>query len=186
MSSELEDRINELEDLVLNRFHEIGKRTGVPFVIFHYPPSSELNMREKIDSFVDRLEYEDIEVLKIDLRELFFSILEEKGLIESVIDVEKEEKDDLMDALRPVFFEGVGEKLGDLPQSIIDMKEEGDIIILYDLGILYPLSSLSTIFTNLENKIDKPVIAFYPSEKEGKKLKFLDETEGSYYRAKVV
>jgi len=186
MSSKLDDRIDELEDLITNRFHEIGKRSGVPFIIFPYPPSSGLRMEKKIDSFVDRLEFEDKDVVTINMREVFFSILKERGLIDSVIEMEKERKEELSDALRPVFFEGVGDDLGDLPKSVLEKKDEGDLIVLHQLGILYPFSSLSSILTELENKVEKPVVAFYPAEKDGQELEFLGETDGSYYRAKVI
>lgn len=186
MTSKIEERITKLNNLILNRREEIGKRSGVPFIIFPYPPTSELLTIERIEAFIKKLEFNDIDVVKINMREMFFSILEDRGLVDSVIEVEKEGDEDLKKSLRSVFFEPVDNDLGPLPQWIIDKKDEGDVMVLYHLGVLYPFSSLSTLFTNFENKIDKTLIAFYPAEKEGKEIKFLGEADGSYYRAKVV
>lgn len=187
MSSDIENRLNDLEDLILNRPDEIGKRTGIPFIIFPYPPTSGLGMLKRINSFIEKLEYNDKKVAEINMRELFFSILEERSLTTSVFEVEKNEEEDLSKALRPVFFEKFKDELGSLPQLIINKKENADVMIMYNLGILYPFSSLSNVLTNLENYIHIPLIAFYPAEEKiGKELRFLGETNGSYYRAKVI
>jgi len=57
---------------------------------------------------------------------------------------------------------------------------------MYRCGILYPFSSISVILGQLENVVDTPLIVFYPAIKQGKDLRFLDETNGTYYRAKVI
>jgi len=186
MISEIDNRIKKLETLLLERPHAIRKLSGVPFIIFPYPPNNELSMIGKIEQLVERLEYNDKKVADLDARDLIFNILKEKGILESVIEVEKEGEDELGAGLKSAFFEESSKGLGSLPERIIELTDDNDIIVLHHLGILYPFSSLSVLFSNLENKIDTPFVAFYPASKEGKTLKFLDETEGSYYRAKVI
>lgn len=186
MNSDIIDRKDKLQELLLERPHSIRKLSGVPFIVFPYPPTDELEMIEEIEQFVDKLDFEGKDVADLDMRDLIYQILEEKGILDSVIEVEKDDDEELGSGLKSVMFEEVDKELGALPQKILNEIHDSEIAVIHHLGILYPFSSLSVIFSNLENKVDIPFVAFYPAEKEDKTLKFLNETEGSYYRAKVI
>ncbi len=186
MSSSRQQRLNELETLVLKNPHTIDNLSGVPFVVFPYDPDKELAVEDDIESFVEKLVFNDRDVAEIDLRDTVFTILTEQKLLESVIDVEKNRPGELREGLNAAFFEEFGDNRGELIESLLSQIEDNDIAVIYRCGILYPFSSLSVILGQLENIVKTPVIIFYPAVKENKNLRFLDETEGHYYRAKVI
>jgi len=70
MSSNVRERIDELETLVLDKPHTIDSLSGVPFVVFPYDPEKELSVEDDIDDFVEKLEFNDLS-----LRESTFEIL---------------------------------------------------------------------------------------------------------------
>jgi hypothetical protein len=117
---------------------------------------------------------------------MVFTILEEENLLESVIEVEKNNPEDLREGLNSAFFEEYGESRGKLIDALIEEINGHDTAVIYRCGILYPFSSLSVILGQLENVIETPLIVFYTAVKEDKTVRFLDETEGQYYRAKVI
>jgi len=186
MSSNIRNRIDELETLVLNKPHTIDSLSGVPFVVFPYDPEKELSVEDNVFDFVDKLEFNNLSVAQIDLRDLVFSILEEQNLIKNVIEIEKEEPDEIRAGLNSTFFEEFDDNRGTLMEELITRAEHHDVVVMYRCGILYPFSSISVILGQLENVVDTPLIVFYPAIKQGKDLRFLDETNGTYYRAKVI
>lgn len=186
MSSNYRDRLNELEELVLEKSHTIDNLSGVPFVVFPYAPKRELDVEEDIQGFIEKLRYNDRSVATIDLRDLIFSILKEQNLLESVIEVEKDSPGDLRDGLNSTLFEEFGSNRGVLIDALVDRIDGHDVAIVHRCGILYPFSSISVVLGHLENVVDTPLIVFYPAVKDGKNLRFLDESDGAYYRAKVI
>ena len=186
MSSNHRERLKELETLVLEKRHTIDNLSGVPFVVFTYDPEKELSVEDDINAFIEKLEFNNLSVARIDLRDLVFSILEEQDLLTGVIELEKEDPDELRGGLNAAFFEEFGDSRGALIDDIVDRAEECDVVVVHRCGILYPFSSISVILGQLENVVQTPLVVFYPAIKQGKDLRFLDETDGSYYRARVV
>lgn len=186
MSSEYRERIGELETLILDKRHTIDNLSGVPFVVFPYEPEKELSVEDDIEAFIDKLEFNNLDVAEIDLRDTVFTILEEENLLESVIDVEKNRPEELREGLNAAFFEEFEDSRGTLIETLINRIDGSDVSVVYRCGVLYPFSSLSVILGQLENVIDTPLVVFYPAVKENKTLRFLDETDGDYYRAKVI
>ncbi len=186
MSSNIRERIDELETLVLDKPHTIDSLSGVPFVVFPYDPEKELSVEDDIDDFIDKLEFNDLSVARIDLRDLVFSILDDQNLLESVIETEKEDPGEVRAGLNSTFFEEFHGNRGTLMEELITRAEKHDVVVIHRCGILYPFSSISVILGQLENVIETPLIVFYPAVKHGKDLRFLNETDGTYYRAKVI
>ena len=185
MTSDIQRRMTELEDLVIKNRDSISDRTGVPFVVFTYDPDQELKMEEEVDVFLNKLEHEGIDFVSIDMRDTFFSLLEQEGILDRVADIEKEDRSKLSEGLNSSFFEEVEGKEGTLIGEILNRVEGHEVAIVYRAGILHPFTSISVIFSKLENKVDVPLVVFYPAEKENG-VKFLGETESSYYRARVI
>lgn len=186
MSSSRQDRIDELETLVIENSHTIDNLSGVPFVVFPYEPEKELTVEDDIEHFIDKLRFNNLNVAEIDLRDTVFTLLTEQKLLANVVDVEKNRPDELREGLNAAFFEEYGDSRGELIDRLLAQIEGSDVAVVYRCGVLYPFSSLSVILGQLENVVETPVVVFYPAVKENKNLRFLDETEGHYYRAKVV
>lgn len=186
MSSDYSERLEELEVLVLEKRHTIDNLSGVPFVVFPYPPEKELSVEDDIESFIEKLEFNELSVSRIDLRDLIFTTLQEENLLESVIEVEKNNPDDLREGLNSTFFEEYDESRGKLIDALVERINGHDTAVMYRCGILYPFSRLSVVLGQLENVVETPLVVFYPAVKEDKNVRFLDQTEGHYYRARVI
>ena len=46
----LQEKFNQLEDLLLNHRESIGIHNGVPFIMLIYSPENEIECRQKIDN----------------------------------------------------------------------------------------------------------------------------------------
>ena len=186
MISDLEERLTEVERLVRDDREEVGKRAGVPFIVFTYDPSNEIEVDKAIRGQIEKLEFNDQNVAAIDMRELVFSILEDRGILENVIDIERRDRDKLLDGLKSSLLDD-GE-MGQLASAIATEAENADTVIVYRMGILYPFASASTLMGQLETNTpdDTPIVFCYPAKVDDKNLRFLDESEGTYYRARVI
>jgi len=186
MPSNINDRLEELEDLVLRNRAKVGKRTGVPFIVFTYPPNNELDVEPEIEGFAEKLQFNDQNVELIDMRDLFFRTLEDQGITDGVFEREQHATDELSDGLKQALLEP-GNSLGPLPTRIIEASEAADTVLIYRMGILYPFASASLMMSLLEGEVESgvPIVFFYPATTEDKSLRFLNGTEGTYYRAKV-
>jgi hypothetical protein len=186
MPSDFQKRLEEVERLVRDDRDEVGKRAGVPFIVFTYDPASEIEVDEEIRNLIDKLEYHDQEVADIDMRDLVFTILEDRGILENVIDLERRDREQLLDGLKSSLLDNGG--MGQLASAIATQAEEADTVIIYRMGILYPFASASTLMGQLEMNTpdDTPIVFSYPAKVDEKNLRFLDESEGTYYRASVI
>lgn len=178
--------MRELEELVLEHPEEINKRAGVPFVVFTYEPENEIAASTAIDNFIDKLEFNGVDVADIDMRDLVFNTLEERGILENVIELERRNSAKLLDGLKSSLL--AGEEMGELATSIAAKAENAETVVVSRMGVLYPFASASTLLSQLEANTppDTPLVFCYPASVEGNSLKFLDESEGQYYRARVI
>lgn len=189
MPSDLQQRLSDIEDLVVENRDKVGKRAGVPFIVYTYPPEKELEAVSEIEDFIEKLEFVDQTVAALDMREVVFSELEEeRQILDSVIRIEKEDPDELQSGLKSSLVDGGGD-LGPLAQRIADAANdpETDTVVVYRMGVLYPFASASTLMTQLEGDVPtgKPIVFCYPASVDDKTLRFLNESEGTYYRARV-
>ena len=186
MPSEFQERLEEVERLVRDARDEVGKRAGVPFIVFTYDPADEIEVDEEVRNLIDKLEYHDQDVAGIDMRELVFTTLEDRGILENVIDLERRDRDQLLDGLKSSLLDD--DEMGKLASEIAAQAEGADTVVVYRMGILYPFASASTLMGQLEMNTpdDTPIVFCYPAKVDDKSLRFLNESEGTYYRARVI
>jgi hypothetical protein len=192
MAFEYQERLGEVEELVKDRRSDIGKRTGVPFIVYTYPPEEELKVDEEIRNLIGNLEYNGQTVEAIDLRDLVFSILEDEKILDAVIDQERRDKAKLLEGLKSSLLYGSSGP-GKLASRILERAEGADTVVIYRMGILYPFASGSTLMGQLEGQVpadaddnDIPIVLCYPATTDENTLHFLNESDGTYYRAKVI
>jgi hypothetical protein len=192
MASEYQERLGEVKELVRDRRSDIGKRTGVPFIVYTYPPEEEIAVDEEIRSFIENLRYNGQNVEAIDLRELVFSLLEDESILDAVIDQERRDRTQLLDGLKSSLLDGSSGP-GKLASRILKRAKGADTVVLYRMGILYPFASGSTLMGQLEGRVptdedgnDIPIVLCYPATTDGNTLHFLNESDGTYYRANVI
>lgn len=185
-SSNLQARMTELESLTIDNRDRIGRRTGVPFIVFTYDPTAELSVDSSIQAYVKKLRNRGQVVELIDMRDLVFRILKEERILDAVIEKEQANEGELREGLSSVLLGGRTDEQGRIAETIKDRVSETDTVVIYRTGILYPFAGISSILMQLENEIETPVVVFYPATRDNKSLRFLDKTEGTYYRARVI
>lgn len=186
MSSDFQEQLEEAERLVRDDRDEVGKRVGVPFIVLTYDPADEIEVDKEVRNLIEKLEYHNQNVAGIDMRDLVFTILEDRGILDRVADLERRDRDQLLDGLKSSLLDG-GE-MGKLASAIAERAKKADTVIVYRMGVLYPFASASTLMGQLETNTpdDTPIVFCYPAKVDDKSLRFLGESEGTYYRARVI
>ena len=175
----LENRFSKLEGHLKGDYKKLAGFAGVPFFILPYDPSLERKVIQEVVRLQKRLENAGIGVERVSLGALFFSILKEKGYLEKSFELEREDRNSFKRGIVSVVKDRIIEEL---KNRAIDT---GKTILIMRAGAIFPFLRTSSILGELE-KVKSPIVLFYPGRYEDKKLYFLNETEGYYYRAIIV
>lgn len=138
-----------------------GLGNEVPFFICPYPADEGLSMVEDRLDLVTRITHTGIAVLDLSLYDLSLSILEERGILEQILDIE------------PDTYKG---EIRELLQSVLDPKANlipkigdaieatpHDVIFLSGVGEVYPYIRSHNVLNNLQSTAkDKPTVLFFP------------------------
>ncbi len=138
-----------------------GLCNEVPFFICPYPAEEGLSMVEDRIDLITRIAHAGVAVLDISLFDLSLSILEERGILEQVLEVEPEtDKGELRELLQSVLdpqanlIPKIGEAIEATPH---------DVIFLSGVGEVYPYIRSHNVLNNLQSTAkDKPTVMFFP------------------------
>lgn len=138
-----------------------GLGNEVPFFICPYPAEEGLSMVEDRIDLITRIVHAGVAVLDISLFDLSLSILEERGILEQVLEVEPEtDKGELRELLQSVLdpqanlIPKIGEAIESTPH---------DVIFLSGVGEVYPYIRSHNVLNNLQSTAkDKPTVMFFP------------------------
>jgi hypothetical protein len=138
-----------------------GLGNEVPFFICPYPAEEGLSMVEDRIDLITRITHAGVVVLDISLFDLSLSILEERGILEQVLEVEPEtDKGELRELLQSVLdpqanlIPKIGEAIEATPH---------DVIFLSGVGEGYPYLRSPNVLNNLQSTAkDKPTVMFFP------------------------
>ncbi len=138
-----------------------GLGNEVPFFICPYPAEEGLSMVEDRIDLITRIAHAGVAVLDISLFDLSLSILEERGILEQVLEVEPEtDKGELRELLQSVLdpqanlIPKIGEAIESTPH---------DVIFLSGVGEVYPYIRSHNVLNNLQSTAkDKPTVMFFP------------------------
>lgn len=154
----------------------------IPFYIYDYPAEEELLVRNYIETLLKKIKKNnsELKVIQIDLYDLMIKIINEKWLLEKVIDNEKTRWTDFIEkALKPIIK----------PENFNDYIEKNtvwnNIIFLTWIWKIYPLIRSHTILNNLHHIIPWiNLIMFFPWEYTKVELKLFSRLkDDNYYRA---
>jgi hypothetical protein len=138
-----------------------GLGNEVPFFICPYPAEEGLSMVEDRIDLITRITHAGVAVLDISLFDLSLSILEERGILEQVLEVEPDtDKGELRELLQSVLdpqanlIPKIGEAIEQTPH---------DVIFLSGVGEVYPYIRSHNVLNNLQSTAkDKPTVMFFP------------------------
>jgi hypothetical protein len=138
-----------------------GPGNEVPFYICPYPAEDGLSMVEDRLGLITRIKHAGVTVLDLSLYDLSLSILEERGILQQVIEMEQgTEKAELRELLQSVLdpeanlTPKIGESIRTTPH---------DVIFLSGVGEVYPYIRSHNVLNNLQSTAkDKPTVLFFP------------------------
>jgi len=154
----------------------------IPFYIVPYNPAQENEVRVKTKQLKDKLSRKGISIYEVNLFELSLNMLKERGILEKVIEKEKElSKSKLFKTLQ-----GVLDSETKLIPRIEELasKNPSKILFLTGIGEVFPFIRSHTILNNLQNYIkDRPTVMFFPGIYEKDLSLFGILKDDNYYRA---
>lgn len=138
-----------------------GLGNEVPFFICPYPAEEGLSMVEDRIDLMTRIAHAGVAVLDISLFDLSLNILEERGILQQVLEIEREtDKGELRELLQSVLdpqanlIPKIGEAIEATPH---------DVIFLSGVGEVYPYIRSHNVLNNLQSTAkDKPTVMFFP------------------------
>ena len=187
MNSRFEERLNQVlprlasPDVLSNR----GAGGEIGFWIFDYPPEREMEMRswlaEVIEPGLRKLKPE-LRFATVDLFECVISLLEERGLLTKVFEMQLRQGDEaVLKSLRSVLKEDR------LATRIVDSCDAADLdlLIMKGVGAVYPMLRTHTLLSALHSHMrDTPLLMLYPGRYDGQSLRLFSKlTDDNYYRA---
>lgn len=138
-----------------------GLGNEVPFFICPYPAEEGLTMNEDRADLVTRIRHAGVGVLDLCLYDLTIAILEERGILDQILDIEPDTgKDEIRELLQSILdpqanlIPKIGEAIEATPH---------DVIFLSGVGEVYPYIRSHNVLNNLQSTAkDKPTVLFFP------------------------
>ena len=196
--SSFENRLEKLQQDILEGPHRISVYNDMPYAIFLYSPEEEWNMRKAIESLAIKLSHQGKKITKISFETLMWDLFKQIDAIDPGEGlsglIENERSMSIAEAQKTIQKYLSGEVFGNEKISVLDLIEkqasaldpEHDIIFLVHAGAFAPhLFQVSSMVEQMQGRISVPVIIFYPGTKEGTiGLRFMDlrdhEPTGNY------
>ena len=138
-----------------------GLGNEVPFFICPYPAEDALSMnRDRVD-LVTRFTHAGVTILDLSLYDLSLGILEERGILGQVLEIEADtEKTELRELLQSV-LEPKANVIPKIAEAIETTPH--DVIFLSGVGEVYPFIRSHNVLNNLQSTAkDKPTVLFFP------------------------
>jgi hypothetical protein len=187
MSNRFEERLNQVlprlasSDVLDNR----GAGGEIGFWIFDYPPEQEMHVRSWLSAVIEpglRKVKPELRFATVDLFECVISLLEERGLLTKVLEMQMKQGDEaVLRSLRSVLKE---DRLAARIVESCDAANLG-LLIVTGVGAVYPMLRTHTLLSALHPHMrDTPLLMLYPGRYDGQSLRLFSKlTDDNYYRA---
>lgn len=157
------ERAEHLFDVVTSQrfLTKQGLGNEVPFFICPYPAEDALSMNQDRADLVTRITNAGVGVLDLSLYDLSIEILEERGILDQVLEIEAEtDKTELRELLQSV-LDPKANVIPKIAQAIETTPH--DVIFLSGVGEVYPYIRSHNVLNNLQSTAkDKPTVLFFP------------------------
>lgn len=156
-------RVEHLFQVVISQrfLTKQGLGNEVPFFICPFPAEEGLSMNEDRRALVTRITHAGVKVLDLSLYDLSLGILEERGILDQVLEIEPDtEKSEIRELLQSV-LDPTANLIPRIGQAIADTPH--DVIFLSGVGEVYPYIRSHNVLNNLQSTAkDKPTVLFFP------------------------
>jgi len=184
--------VHLVEVMKSTRFRNMEGLGGeLPSFIYPYDPTDGLEVAASKKRIKNRLAQEGIEVLEVNLYELVIELLQVRGVLDDLIELEPTiGKDDFLSGLACML-----NPTEDIAPAIKDRLSEQshDISFLTGIGEVFPYIRAHNVLNNLQAiTLDRPMVTFFPGRYEhsanlGKSLVLFGMLKSdNYYRAKDI
>ncbi|NCP44510.1 MAG: DUF1788 domain-containing protein [Sphingomonadales bacterium] len=138
-----------------------GLGNEVPFFICPYPAEEGLSMDEDRRDLVTRITNAGVAVLDLSLYDLSLGILEERSILDQVLEIEPvTDKAEIRELLQSV-LDPKGNLIPKIGEAIAATPH--DVIFLSGVGEVYPYIRSHNVLNNLQSTAkDKPTVLFFP------------------------
>lgn len=209
---DIDDEFSALRTIMESR--SFRRSTGTAgeqaFYIYDYPAVQELEVTAHIPMLVSQLQTMTPQgdgdyapkILVIDLYRIALGILEQRGVLRKVLDIEPRRHTVMSanpreDKFLSLLDNMLGADAKQLPDAVRDRyedarsRDEADIVFITNVGAVYPYIRAHTLLETLQGRIDDcPLVLFYPGEYEASSVSgstmtmFGCLTARNYYRAR--
>ena len=186
--NELDSRLIQLETRVIDPKFRTGKGAANEqnFWVFDYEAEEEMRIRQEVKLLVQRVNtnHNDINVKVIDLYELMLTILDEKGYLDKIIQMEKDKGSEwvIKPIKRALRYTDKDDLLAE--RIAADLVAEKDVVFLTGVGKAWPIIRSHTVLNNLHTKVNQnALVLFFPGQYTTELSLFGEVTGDSYYRA---
>ncbi len=156
------DRLEHVLNAITSpRFLDMQGYNEVPFFICDYPASDGLAINEDREDIIKRAGHAGVRVLDLNLYDLCLEILDERDVLDQVLEAEAElGKSELLELLQNVL--DPSEHL--IPKIAEKIKEaDHDVIFLSGVGEIYPYIRSHNVLNNLQSTAKHvPTVMFFP------------------------
>ena len=185
------DSFNELVESLKLSLNGKSSPVGVPFFIYVYNPKEEKDCIRKFVNLGQGFGNQGFKIKLVYLGKLLATILKDMPYLKPEgKELENKYRENLRKELAHTLPEKISEVLlRGIPGEFEGLRggEQSEGVFLLRAGSLFPFVHISQILTFLENQTNHTVVIPFPGswDKQKNKLKFLNETEGAYYRAMI-
>ena len=140
-----------------------GLGNEVPFFIYPYPPEEGLLVDEDRRNLLGKGERKGVRVLDLNLYDLSLKLLEERGILGLVLEIETDrDKSEIRELLQDVLdpqthlVPKIGEAMKEMPH---------DVIVLSGVGEVYPYIRSHNVLNNLQSTAkEAPTVLYFPGD----------------------
>lgn len=138
-----------------------GLGNEMPFFIYPFPAEEGLSVNEDRLNLIDRIGYDGVTVLDLNLYDLSLGLLEEREILRDVVaaepDMDKSEFRELLQGVLDVqqhLIPKIAMAIADCPHNVIFLSGVGEV---------YPYIRSHTVLNNLQSTAkDRPTVLFFP------------------------
>ena len=184
----LSARLKQLEPKILDMNFRTGRGTAneVNFWIVDYNAKEEMQVRDHVEFLAKHInsKHENVTVKIFDLYDIMIDVLDEKGYLNKVIQMEQAKGS--YEVIEPIKRTLRLTLDSDLIVTKIseNLTPEHDIVFLVGVGKAWPVIRSHTVLNNLHSKVDRnPLVMFFPGYYTSKLSLFGEITDDNYYRA---
>lgn len=184
----LDEKLRKIEEVISDEDFRKNKGLSneVGYYVFDYPAGEELKVRK----YLENLKKKNIEnpqgyELKIyDVYDIMIDLIEEEGLLEDCIEMEKNEGlDYLIAAVNDILRIDYNNNY--FNTYIEENTPDNSVVFITGVGKIFPFVRSHGILNKLHLVFDRsPVVLFYPGKYDGQSLILFSEfKDENYYRA---